>query len=114
VVDNAPIEERKSEAFCLMPSLTPDATPEEKVKEDREDGKKPKEPVKIRIGKDKNGWLVDGATITQGATTTGIEVFAGLVRKHRPQIGQPGMTPAKISADMSPDFFAMIFSGKTR
>jgi hypothetical protein len=115
-LENAPIEERGREAFCLAPPLAPEPTPEQEPKEDQAGDKKPKQPSKIRMVKDANGWLVDGGTLTQGVkmTVKQVEMMTSLVRKYQPQIGQPGVTPSQISTQMSGELFAMIFSGKFR
>jgi hypothetical protein len=113
-LEHTPIDLRGGEAFCLAPPLAPEPTPEQKAKDGQAGEKKPDQPTKIRMVKDKHGWLVNAGTLAPGATAKQAELMAGLVRKHQPQIGQLGVTPSQISAQMSGELFAMILSGKFR
>jgi predicted secreted protein len=113
-IQNLPIDERRSEAFCLVPSRSPEPTPEQKATEDQAGDKEPKEPTRIRIVKDHNGWLVDAGTLAPGMTAKQADAMTSLVRKHQPQIGQPGVTPSQISTQMSGELVGMILSGKLR
>lgn len=106
-LESTPIDEHGSRASCVLPSRS--SKQENPTPDNPFPDKKPKEPVRIEIVKDKSGWLVDAGSFTRGVGVKELDMMTGLIRKYRQQVGQPGVTPSDLSTQMSREMFATMF-----